>query len=404
MEKILFDGTVYQSGTKYHGGGEYAIAVLRKLIEYKDQVELTVFFDPARPRANVFFRECKEHGIKLIACDSIDKLYKVATQGKYTKIYSALPEKKYFYGEKFPDVHFVLTIHGLRRIELLNANMNLNYMDEKMPLLKRVQNEASWMLKCKKEYKEEYLYYKWMINAAKKHTIITVSNHSKYSILYHYPEVSQKDICTCYSPAKHVYHEICDEDIEKVLRKYHVKSKCYGLMVSAGRSEKNALRGIKAYDRVFSNVNSSIPKDYKVIVLGVEKKEELLRYIQNKERFVLSKYVEDDVLEVLYKEAHLFLYPTLNEGFGYPPLEAMKYGTLCACSAITSIQEVCGDAVLYYNPICVEEIANRILQSFDSEIAGEKQKVMKLHWQQIHEKQEADLEALVKFLMDSAGI
>jgi glycosyltransferase involved in cell wall biosynthesis len=66
-------------------------------------------------------------------------------------------------------------------------------------------------------------------------------------------------------------------------------------------------------------------------------------------------------LELLYQNAYVFLYPTLNEGFGYPPLESMKHGTPVICSAITSTTEVCGDAVLYFNPFSVDEMKNRIL-------------------------------------------
>jgi glycosyltransferase involved in cell wall biosynthesis len=55
------------------------------------------------------------------------------------------------------------------------------------------------------------------------------------------------------------------------------------------------------------------------------------------------------------------LYPTLNEGFGYPPLEAMRHETPVLCSAVTSLTEICQDAALYFNPYSQREIRNRVL-------------------------------------------
>ena len=58
----------------------------------------------------------------------------------------------------------------------------------------------------------------------------------------------------------------------------------------------------------------------------------------------------------------------MNEGFGYPPLEAMKYGVPVITSSFASIPEVCSDAVLYTNPYSVEEIGIRILQLENQEL------------------------------------
>lgn len=53
----------------------------------------------------------------------------------------------------------------------------------------------------------------------------------------------------------------------------------------------------------------------------------------------------------------MFVYPSLFEGFGYPPLEAMSCGAPVIASAVTSLPEVCGDAAVYVDPARVESIA-----------------------------------------------
>jgi hypothetical protein len=97
------------------------------------------------------------------------------------------------------------------------------------------------------------------------------------------------------------------------------------------------------------------------------------------------------------------MYPTLNEGFGYPPLEAMKYGTLCACSANSATTEVCADAVLYFNPYDETEIGIRILQSFDKDICEEKIEKMRVRYDQVRQKQNHDLDVLVNLIASHHG-
>jgi glycosyltransferase involved in cell wall biosynthesis len=76
------------------------------------------------------------------------------------------------------------------------------------------------------------------------------------------------------------------------------------------------------------------------------------------------KSVSDQELTRLYAQADLLLWPSLNEGFGLPPLEAMACGTPVATSCVTSMPEICGDAALLVEPTDPERIfeaARRLL-------------------------------------------
>jgi hypothetical protein len=90
------------------------------------------------------------------------------------------------------------------------------------------------------------------------------------------------------------------------------------------------------------------------------------------------------------------MFPTLNEGFGIPPLEVMKYGVLSACSANSAITEVYGDAVLYFNPFDETEMSIRVLQGFDDGIRREKSLKMAERYQLIRKRQEQDLDLLIQ--------
>lgn len=70
--------------------------------------------------------------------------------------------------------------------------------------------------------------------------------------------------------------------------------------------------------------------------------------------------VSDSQLLALYKNAELFVFPSLSEGFGLPPLEAMAQGTPVLSSDATSLPEILGDAALYFDPQNAEDLAAKL--------------------------------------------
>ena len=129
-------------------------------------------------------------------------------------------------------------------------------------------------------------------------------------------------------------------------------------MVSGNRYEKNVYRAVLAFDKLFSSgwLNG---KKVKITGFGGMK---LWDEVKNKDRFEGLPYVSTEELNRLYEQAFCFVYPSLNEGFGYPPLKAMGYGTPVAASSATSIPEVCGDAACFFSPTNIDDMANRILR------------------------------------------
>ena len=144
---------------------------------------------------------------------------------------------------------------------------------------------------------------------------------------------------------------------------------------------------------------SEILKDMKLIVTGTS--EYGYKYKFNYPNDVILKdYVSDEELEKLYHHAKVFVYPSLNEGFGYPPLEAMKYGTPVVASAVTSIPEICGDGAVYFNPWSVEEIMNRILQLVcNDNFYNEMSEKAVSRYELITQKQKVDLDRLIDYII-----
>jgi glycosyltransferase involved in cell wall biosynthesis len=100
---------------------------------------------------------------------------------------------------------------------------------------------------------------------------------------------------------------------------------------------------------VNSFLNSGI-ENYKLIVVGgLGTAFSKVTYSKH-ENIIFCGYLSDEELELKYREASIFVYPSLYEGFGLPPLEAMQRGCPVMASDRASIPEVCGDAAVYFNP------------------------------------------------------
>lgn len=84
----------------------------------------------------------------------------------------------------------------------------------------------------------------------------------------------------------------------------------------------------------------------------------VMKMIDDTSDVVYTNFVSHEVLLWLYKTTSLFVFPSFYEGFGFPPLEAGCMGTVSAVSNVSSMPEVCGEAVAYFNPFDTGEMAD----------------------------------------------
>ena len=194
-----------------------------------------------------------------------------------------------------------------------------------------------------------------------------------------------------YSPIIDYSQKVKDESI-LIMNRLDLKK--YFLLLSAAIWQKNGYRILLAFN---SLIKRNLLKEYKLVIVGAPK-----AFKQNfkHKSFVYLDYVERMDLEILLKDAHALIYPSLNEGFGYPPLEAFKYGTGVIASAIGPIMEVCGDAALFFNPYSILEIKLKIIQSLsDPSFHTNTQQRIDRYFH-IKQKQINDLETLTNLICD----
>jgi alpha-1,3-rhamnosyl/mannosyltransferase len=134
----------------------------------------------------------------------------------------------------------------------------------------------------------------------------------------------------------------------------------YVLYFGSNKPHKNLPRLVEAFARWHTESRES---QIRLVVAGQWD----VRYPEAKQRaedlnapvlFIGS--VDDAALPALYSSATAFVFPSLYEGFGLPPLEAMACGVPVVCSNAASLPEVVGDAALLVNPRAAEEIAAAI--------------------------------------------
>jgi len=400
MKNILFDLAAMQaiSGNKFHGGGEYAKTIFIRLCRsLPENILLEVFYDPQREIEESILDLCKINQIAIHTCSSNIEITKLLCAKCFNVFYSALP---YSYTDLKlpPETKFIYTIHGLRELEYPIDQCEAKYKKNTLKnTVKQIIYFFFFSFWKNHKMKKSMVDFKKLFSRTKNQTIITVSNHSKYAIDYFFPEIDSSNVKIFYSPAKVFYFP--NNDDSNILKNLSVESGKYILLIGGNRFIKGAWRSCKVLYHLLHN-GSKIPTDIKVIVVGISFKKPYAEITRESSRFVLKDYISAEELEILYKNAFLFLYPTLNEGFGYPPSEAMKYGTPCACSANSAITEVYGDSVLYFNPFDETEMGIRILQSFDENIRNELKQKALLRCQFVAAKQEHDLNLLIQEIIN----
>jgi len=152
----------------------------------------------------------------------------------------------------------------------------------------------------------------------------------------------------------HIYRIKSDES---VLKKYGLNTNGYLLAVGSANPSKNFAALIKAFSSL-----SNVPSVRLVVVGGSNSAVFAEQKISEDVNIIRTGRVDDAQLKALYTHARAFVFPSLYEGFGIPPLEAMACGCPVIASNATSIPEICGDAVGYFDPTSITSIQSSLEQ------------------------------------------
>lgn len=196
-----------------------------------------------------------------------------------------------------------------------------------------------------------YRLVKRSINESK--VIIAVSDATKNDICDIFDVPPEKIVVTYQAvEPQHVSEGL----IDITMRKYRLRHKRYILFVGTIEPKKNIGRLIDAY--------AAIDTDMPLVIVGrrgwlwegeIGKLERMFDK-RHMRKVRLLDWVPKADLSAIYAGAYCFVFPSIYEGFGLPPLEAMSHGIPVICSNTSSLPEVCGNAAIYVDPYDVHSI------------------------------------------------
>jgi len=189
--------------------------------------------------------------------------------------------------------------------------------------------------------------------------IVTVSECSKRDAVRLYG-IDPARIRVIYEGVDARFRPVTDPARLAQVRARYALPESYILYVGTIEPRKNLVALLEAFSAIY-NRQSAIGN--RQLVIGGKKGWlyesffSRLRELGLEGEMILPGYIADEDLPAMYSAASVFVFPSLYEGFGLPPLEAMACGTPVVCSNASSLPEVCGEAALLVEPMDVQGLA-----------------------------------------------
>jgi alpha-1,3-rhamnosyl/mannosyltransferase len=216
-----------------------------------------------------------------------------------------------------------------------------------------------------------FRYARFMMGSAVRRSalVFTVSQASRDDILRFYPWADPEKILVVPNAIDaELLRDPGPEEMERVRERYQLHGR-FILFAGNVKPHKNLERLIRAFARVRAQ---GAHQDLGLVLIGdqVSRYGSLRRNVEEagvRQEVRFFGFVPHQTLAALYRMAAAFAFPSLYEGFGLPPLEAMACGTPVVTSRISSLPEVVGDGALLVDPYSEEEIAQGLARVLDDE-------------------------------------
>ncbi|MEW6675514.1 MAG: glycosyltransferase family 1 protein [Nitrospirota bacterium] len=281
------------------------------------------------------------------------------------------PSRKY---APWNQIYFAFHRKKLQNLDLLHSPVT------PLPLLlsKKVKtvitlHDLSWKIFPEHFRPEGVAWWRfvWPRSLKRSTHIVVDSENTKQSVLkfYYLPE---EKITVIYPYILLHLLETSPENLNVLKKRYNLPPK-YILYVGALRKNKNLESLLKAFQilkkekSIFQKLVLAGPKDW-----GNEKIFLEIKRLNLEDEVIVTGAISNEDLPLIYKRADVFVFPSLHEGFGYPPLEATACGTPVVVSNTSSLPEVVGEAGLYFDPLNPKDIAEKIYQVLSSPALAEK--------------------------------
>lgn len=324
------------------GIGRYIREIVSRLIQDAN-IKFSLIVDDTNIDSE-FMEKCKRTNVSFIICRA--KMYSVREQ---LEIPWKIPSCDIFWA-----LHYnapVFPVRAKRKIVTIHDVAHLAIAEElRMSIIK----------KC---------YAKLFMHTATHYydVVLTVSQFTKKEILRYETDVADKIKVHTEGVDFVKFQPVTDEVLlQKVREKYRFPERFF-LYVGNVKPHKNLKRLIQAYALLVKH-RLIVPELVIVgksdgFITGEGALGDLISQLNLQDHIFFTGYIDDADMPAVYRMAYAFVFPSLYEGFGLPPLEAMACGCPVIASDAASIPEICGNAARYFSPENIEEIAEALKSS-----------------------------------------
>lgn len=340
---------------KRTGVEEYTLALLQGLFERDMENEYVLFFNAWRKTSLDFGWATKYPNVTLKVFHFPNKLLNLSLW------YLHFPQLDRFIGGTdiffLPNLNFA-SVSKKTRLVVTAHDLSFELFPETFSFKRRV-----W-----------HFFINFRRLALSADRVISVSQSTKDDLVAQY-EVPEKKIIVIRSGIGEQFHPMSHNNTEllRVKEKYHLPYK-FILSLATFEPRKNILALIKGFEALLCLGHPALNK-YMLVIAGVSgwKCEEIFEAIAHspyREKIVLPGFIADSDKAALYNLASVFVYPSLYEGFGFPPLEAIACGVPVIVSHSSSLPEIVGDAGILIDPYQPDELMRALWQVLtDQELA-----------------------------------
>ncbi|GAA4096941.1 glycosyltransferase family 1 protein [Mucilaginibacter panaciglaebae] len=209
-----------------------------------------------------------------------------------------------------------------------------------------------------------WMYNKTAIPAARRSLLVITPTHYAKKQISHYTQIPESKLAVVYEGPKTLPDIGADAD--KLLKSLSISKSEYLLHVGSMFKRKNIVALIQAFGKIKAD---SSYEHLKLVLAGpIPNRQEsdhyeILQAIETanlQPYVVMTGYLSDNNLSLLYKNALMYVFPSINEGFGIPVLEAFKNDLPVLVANNTCLPEVGGEAVLQFDPFDIDDIYQKI--------------------------------------------